>query len=132
PTGSPSGCHQPNRVPADAAAVTLRSSVTVSITVFLAGSARRKSPAVSRNPLVSTVMNQLTGPWFHLRRVGTDRARRTSGTGRGPDGCPSPDPRPRGRGGGRRARRGSLRCAGRRRRGHGLLPGQRGQRVADG
>src|SRR6202035_1270604 len=96
--GSPSGCHQPNRVPAEAA-VTLRSSVTVSITVFLAGSARRKSPAVSRNPLASAVMNQLIGPGFHLRRVGTDRAGRTSGTSRGPEAGHAPDPGPRGRGG---------------------------------
>src|SRR5690349_7713949 len=112
PTGSPPGCHQPNSAPPEAAALTLRSSVTVRNTVFLAGSARRKSPAAFKNRLVSAVMNQLIGPCFHPGRVGTDDAKRTSGGRRG-------------------ARRGSVQDPDRGRRGYGLLPGQRGQRAPD-
>ena len=112
--------------------MTRRSSVTVSITVFLAGSARRKSPAVARNPLVSAVMNQLIGPWFHPGRVGTDRAGRTSGTGRGAGAAMRPTLV-------REAAEADAalgvdlyQVLARRRRGHGLLAGQRGQRAADG
>src|ERR1044071_4159664 len=91
PTGSSSGCHQPNSAPAEAAALTLRSSVTVRITVFLAGSARRTPPAAFRNRLVSAVMNQLIGPCFHPGRVGTDGAKRTSGGRRGARGASGAD-----------------------------------------
>ena len=67
PAGPPSGCHQPNSIPCRAGPAARRSAVTVSITEFRAGSARRNSPATLRNSSVSAVMNQLMGSCFHLR-----------------------------------------------------------------